>query len=62
MKRNVRASAVFLRRSPELAEPEDLRRFQLHMAAEGASPSLASKLFRTFAFALRHCHHSDFVY
>jgi len=25
--RNVRAFAVFLRRSPELAEPEDLRRF-----------------------------------
>jgi len=36
--RHVRALAVFLRRSPELAEPEDLRRFQLHMAAEGASP------------------------
>ncbi len=36
--RNVRAFTVFLRRSPELAEPEDLRRFQLHMAAEGASP------------------------
>ncbi len=36
--RHVRAFAVFLRRSPELAEPEDLRRFQLHMAAEGASP------------------------
>ncbi len=35
--RNFIAFAVFLRRSPELAEPEDLRRFQLHMAAEGAS-------------------------
>ena len=30
--RHVRAFAVFLRRSPDLAEPEDLRRFQLHMA------------------------------
>jgi len=40
--RHVRAFAAFLRRSPELAEPEDLRRFQLHMAAEGASPSLAT--------------------
>jgi len=42
--RHVRAFAVFLRRSPDLAEPEDLRRFQLHMAAEGASPSLASRV------------------
>ena len=41
--RHVRAFAVFLRRSPDLAEPEDLRCFQLHMAAEGASPSLASR-------------------
>jgi hypothetical protein len=30
--------ARFLGRSPDRAEPEDLRRYQLHLAAEGASP------------------------
>ena len=34
--RHVRAFAAFLGRSPEVAEPEDLRRFQRHMAASGA--------------------------
>jgi len=37
--RYVRAFAAFLGRSPELAEPEDLRRFQRHMAAGGARPA-----------------------
>ena len=37
--RHVRAFAAFLGRSPELAEPEDLRRFQRHMAAGGARPA-----------------------
>ena len=37
--RHVRAFAAFLGRSPELAEPEDLRRFQRHMAASGARPA-----------------------
>lgn len=36
--RVVREFAVFLGRSPDLAEPEDLRRYQLHLACEGASP------------------------
>jgi len=36
--RVVREFAVFLGRSPDLAEPEDLRRYQLHLASEGASP------------------------
>lgn len=31
--------ARFLGRSPDQAEPEDLRRYQLHLAAEGASPA-----------------------
>jgi len=37
--RVVRDFAVFLGRSPDLAEPEDLRRYQLHMASFGASPA-----------------------
>ena len=31
--------ARFLGRSPDQAEPEDLRRYQLHLAASGASPA-----------------------
>ena len=31
--------ARFLGRSPDQAEPEDLRRYQLHLATEGASPA-----------------------
>src|SRR5882757_579908 len=41
----------FLGRSPDRAEPEDLRRFQLHLAAQGASPgkmSLAVSALRFF--------------
>ena len=34
--RHVRAFAAFLDRSPDLAEPEDLRRYQLHMTKNGA--------------------------
>ena len=37
--RTVRTFAAFLGQSPDQAEPEDLRRFQLHMAAQGASPA-----------------------
>lgn len=35
--RPVHEFAVFLGRSPDRAEPEDLRRYQLHMASCGAS-------------------------
>ena len=35
--RQVREFAAFLGRSPDRAEPEDLRRYQLHLAALGAS-------------------------
>ena len=31
--------ARFLGRSPDQAEPEDLRRYQLHLATDGASPA-----------------------
>ena len=37
--RQVREFTAFLGRSPDQAEPEDLRRYQLHMAALGASPA-----------------------
>jgi integrase/recombinase XerD len=37
--RTVRTFAAFLGQSPDQAEPEDLRRFQLQMAAQGASPA-----------------------
>jgi integrase/recombinase XerD len=37
--RVVREFAIFLGRSPDLAEPEDLRRYQLHLASCDASPA-----------------------
>jgi integrase/recombinase XerD len=37
--RVVRDFAAFVGRSPDLAEPEDLRRYQLHLASRGASPA-----------------------
>ena len=43
--------ARFLGRSPDRAEPEDLRRYQLHLAAQGASPgkmNLAVSALRFF--------------
>jgi site-specific recombinase XerD len=49
--RQVRAFTAVLGRSPDQAEPEDLRRYQLHMAALGASPAkmnLASTALRFF--------------
>ena len=49
--RQVREFTVFLGRSPDQAEPEDLRRYQLHLAALGASPArmnLASTALRFF--------------
>src|SRR3954470_17594494 len=49
--RQVREFTAFLGRSPDRAEPEDLRRYQLHLAALGASPArinLASTALRFF--------------
>ena len=49
--RQVREFAAFLGRSPDRAEPEDLRRYQLHLASLGASYSrmnLASTALRFF--------------
>lgn len=37
--RQVREFTAFLGRSPDSAEPEDLRRYQLHLASLGASYS-----------------------
>jgi integrase/recombinase XerD len=52
--RQVREFAAFLGRSPDQAEPEDLRRYQLHLAALGASyarMNLASTALRTMGVA-----------
>ena len=49
--RQVRAFTAFLGRSPDQAEPEDLRRYQLHLASLGASyarMNLASTALRFF--------------
>jgi len=49
--RQVREFTAFLDRSPDRAEPEDLRRYQLHLASLGASYSrmkLASTALRFF--------------
>jgi site-specific recombinase XerD len=49
--RQVREFTAFLGRSPDRAEPEDLRRYQLHMASLGASyarMNLASTALRFF--------------
>jgi integrase/recombinase XerD len=49
--RQVRAFTAFLGRSPDRAEPEDLRRYQLHLASCGASyarMNLASTALRFF--------------
>ena len=49
--RQVREFTAFLGRSPDAAEPEDLRRYQLHLASLGASyarMNLASTALRFF--------------
>ena len=49
--RQVREFAAFLGRSPDRAEPEDLRRYQLHLASLGASyarMNLSSTALRFF--------------
>jgi integrase/recombinase XerD len=49
--REVADFARFLGRSPDQSEPEDLRRYQLHLAAQGASPgkmNLAVSALRFF--------------
>jgi integrase/recombinase XerD len=49
--RQVHEFAVFLGRSPDRAEPEDLRRYQLHLASLGASyarMNLAATALRLF--------------
>ena len=38
LRRNVRAFAAFIRRSPDTATAEDLRRFQLHQTQIGMQP------------------------
>jgi hypothetical protein len=50
-RRHEHPPARFLGRSPDQAEPEDLRRYQLHLAGQGASPgkmNLAVSALRFF--------------
>ena len=48
--RQVRMFAAFIDRKPVLAEPEDLRRYQLHMAASGASASTMNQACAALRF------------
>ncbi|MFO1114245.1 MAG: site-specific integrase [Beijerinckiaceae bacterium] len=48
--RQVRMFAAFIDRKPALAEPEDLRRYQLHMAASGASASTMNQACAALRF------------
>lgn len=48
--RQVRMFAAFIDRKPDLAEPEDLRRYQLHMAASGASASTMNQACAALRF------------
>lgn len=45
--------ARFLGRSPDQAEPEDLRRYQLHLAAQGASPAKMNAAVSALRFFFR---------
>ena len=45
--------ARFLGRSPDQAEPEDLRRYQLHLAAEGASPAKMNAAVSALRFFIK---------
>ena len=48
--RNVRKFATFLGRSPDTATSEDLRRYQLHMALQPASPSMINAAIAALRF------------
>ena len=48
--RNVRTFAVFLGRLPDTATSEDLRRYQLHMAQQPASPSMINAAIAALRF------------
>src|SRR5258708_30601513 len=51
--RVVRNFAVFLGRSPDLAEAEDLRRFQLCLASRGTSPAMMGAAVSAVPFFLK---------
>jgi integrase/recombinase XerD len=48
--RTIRNLAVFLGRSPDTASPEDIRRFQLHLAAHGAGPPILNHTLSALRF------------
>ena len=51
--RVVRDFTAFLGRSPDLGEPEDLRRYQLHLASLGASPAKMNAAVSALRFFFR---------
>src|SRR4030081_4064878 len=48
--REVRAFAAFIRRPPDTATAEDLRRFQLHQTQSGMQPAEHQQFGRSAAF------------
>jgi integrase/recombinase XerD len=48
--RTIKKLAVFLGRSPDTASPEDIRRFQLHLAAQGAHPPILNHTVSALRF------------
>jgi integrase/recombinase XerD len=48
--RTIRNFAVFLGRSPDTASAEDIRRFQLHLAAHGARPPILNHTVSALRF------------
>jgi integrase/recombinase XerD len=48
--RTIKKLAVFLGRSPDTASPEDIRRFQLHLAAQGAHPPILNHTISALRF------------
>ncbi len=53
--RQVRMFTAFLGASPDFAEPEDLRRYQLHMAKNGAGYATMNIACSALRFFFREC-------
>jgi integrase/recombinase XerD len=54
--RAVRAFAVFLGHSPDMATTEDLRRYQLHMASRGVAPTSGNRPLSMLFRGHRRCY------
>ena len=59
--RFVRSFAEFLRRPPDTATAEDIRRFQVHQADSGVQPPTINCSTRSGYFAFAKCASSDLV-